>query len=350
MAYGGPAGEAGVSESRELTLLFLESFHPFLCEATNRWLPLPLTEQEGGLGQQLLAEADAVVTTAKAARNAILRKWAKDILARLLEDEITHSRAAWFLSGQFGGSARWITWHGGVHGTFQLTPLEFRDSLRLLFLLPPLEPTIGYHRYCDCNVNVDAEPLHVLDCVASLHKYNRRRHDAFVRALVTYITQCLGSQQLQVEVETFLDTGDSTGSRVKADIVVHHGNTRYVLDVTICEPGAPSYRGQGSMTQVCAAASYRETAKRQQYLRVPRLGLQVTPGPRPATRPPLPFIPFAVEATGRLGFAASHFIDWLCKGIHYTARSYFLDRMASVLAKYNVAMLHRSRGSVSYRD
>ena len=109
---------------------------------------------------------------------------------------------------------------------------------------PLLEPTIGYHRYCDCNVDVDAEPLHVLDCVASLHKYNRRRHDAVVRALtrlVTYITQCLGSQQLQVEVppvETsgFLDTGDSTGSRVKADIVVHHGNTRYVLDITICEP------------------------------------------------------------------------------------------------------------------
>ena len=250
----------------------------------------------------------------------------------------------------YGGSARWITWHGGVHGTFRLTPLEFRDSLRLLFLLPPLEPTIGYHRYCDCNVDVDAEPLHVLDCVASQHKYNRRRHDAVVRALVTYITQCLGSQQLQVEVETFLDTGDSTGSRVKADIVVHHGNTRYVLDVTICEPGAPSYRGQGSMTQVCAAASYRETAKRQQYLRVPGLGLEVTPGPRPATRPPLPFIPFAVEATGRLGFAASHFINWLCKDIHYTARSYFLDRMASVLAKYNAAMLHRSRGSVSYRD
>ena len=193
MAYGGPAGEAGVSESRELTLLFLESFHPFLCEATNRWLPLPLTEQEGGLGQQLLAEADAVVTTAKAARNAILRKWANDIHARLLEDETTHSRAAWFLSGQFGGSARWITWHGGLHGTFRLTPLEFRDSLRLLFVLPPLELTIGYHRYCDCNVDVDAEPLHVLDCVASLHKYNRRRYDAVVRALVTYITQCLGS-------------------------------------------------------------------------------------------------------------------------------------------------------------
>ena len=140
------------------------------------------------------------------------------------------------------------------------------------------------------------------------------------------------------------------GSRVKADIVVHHSNTRYVLDVTICEPGAPSYRGQGSMTQVCAAASYRETAKRQQYLRVPGLGLEVTPGPRPATRPPLPFTPFAVEATGRLGFAASHFINWLCKDIHYTARSYFLDRMASVLAKYNAAMLHRSRGSVNYCD
>ena len=194
------------------------------------------------------------------------------------------------------------------------------NSLRLLFLLPSLEPTIGYHRYCDCNVDVDAEPLHVLDCVASLHKYNRRRHDAVFRAQVTYITQCLGSQQLQVEVETFLDTGDSTGSRVKADIVVHCGNTRYVLDVTICEPGAPSYRGQGSMTQVCAAANYRETANlgawyccRQQYLRVPGLRLEVTPGPRPATRPPLPFIPFAVEATGRLGFrsAASHFINWL---------------------------------------
>ena len=181
--------------------------------------------------------------------------------------------------------------------------------------------------------------------MASLHKYNRRCHDAVFRALVRYITQCLGSQQLQVEVETFLDTGDSTGSRLKADIAVHHGNTRYVLDVTICEPGAPSYRGQGSMTQVCAAASYRETAKRQQYLRVPGLGLEVTPGPRPATRPPLPLIPFAVEATGRLGFAASHFINWFCKDIHYTARSYFIDRMASALAKYNAAMLHRSSGS-----
>ena len=98
-----------------------------------------------------------------------------------------------------------------------------------------------------------------------------------------------GSQQLSVEVETFLDTGDSTSSRVKADILVHHGNTRYVLYATICEP---------------AAASYRETAKRQQYLRVHGLGLEVTPGPHPATRPPLPFIPFAIEATGRLGFAA----------------------------------------------
>ena len=146
----GPVGEAGVRVSRELTLLFLESFYPFLCEATNRWLPLPLTEQEGGLGQQLLTEADAVVTTAKAARNAILRKSANDIHTRLLEDKTTHSRAAWFLSGQFGGSACWITWHGGVHGTFRLAQLEFRDSLRLLFLLPPLEPTIGYHRYCDC--------------------------------------------------------------------------------------------------------------------------------------------------------------------------------------------------------
>ena len=358
IAYGGPIGEAGVCASRELTLKFLECHYPFLCESTARWNPLTLIDTAERFCRKEMEEQreenSTGVAEAKIASKALLRKWATDLHNRLMEDDSPEyqSRAAWLRSAQFKGAARWLTWHGGVHGTFRLTSLEFRDSLRLLFLLPPVAPTHGPHRYCDCGADIDEEPLHVLDCVKSLHVYNRRRHDAIVRALVQYIKQCLGTDQLSVEVESFLDTGDATAARVKADIVVYKGHEKYVLDVTICEPGAPSYRAQNSMTVECAAANFREEAKRRQYSRVPGLILDHPTDTRvtPATSPPQPFIPFAIEATGRMGRAASHFIDWLCKDKHYSARSHFLDRTGSVLAKYNAAMLHRSRGSIVYQQ
>ena len=106
------------------------------------------------------------------------------------------------------------------------------------------------------------------------------------------------------------------------------------------------YTNKEAYTEVCAAARHRETAKRSRYSTVPGLVQDPHVPPPSSAHPPPPFIPFAIEASGRLGPAAKHLIDFLCGNDFHYARSYFLNFMNSILAKYNACMLQEARDRI----
>ena len=113
-------------------------------------------------------------------------------------------------------------------------------------------------------------------------------------------------------------------SVIKADIKFTFENTSKYVDVVVMDPANVAYRRlvDGSCERFGAAAMNREEAKKKHYSCVPDI---VNNGR---------FVPFAVEATGRLGPAALTFVENLTR--HQPGlRNRFVDQVGMVLAKYN---------------
>ena len=87
-------------------------------------------------------------------------------------------------------------------------------------------------------------------------------------------------------------------SGTRPDITITTNGARYFIDVTIVNPACSSSVAHGSSRNVLATATYAEAAKRRKYANTLRVAN--VPGHR--------FIPFAIEATGRLGNEAANFL------------------------------------------
>jgi hypothetical protein len=66
----------------------------------------------------------------------------------------------------------------------------------------------------------------------------------------------------------------------------------------------------------------------------------------PADQRPFEFIPSTVEATGRLGHAANHFINWICGAEHTDSRTYFYNSISLNVTKFAFRMLETTRGRI----
>lgn len=206
----------------------------------------------------------------------------------------------------------------------------FVEALRLRLLSPQGAAQTGLQRAHRCRrrvVDVAEEWFHLLDC-ASNQRLFRQRHDQVCGLLTRLLSTCLTGP-----VQREVDLRNADGRVVRADIVAWDGGRCYVIDVAISNPACRTYVRALSDEFADRAAVRREQTKRARYAGVP--GLLEGGG----------FVPFVLEATGRLGPAARNFLD-IVVGDHTLARSYFMSATSACITQYNSWMVADVRANV----
>ena len=118
---------------------------------------------------------------------------------------------------------------------------------------------------------------------------------------------------------------------LQADIHMERGPRVFIFDVAVVDPAAPSYLSHDSYKEENVAAKQREAAKRAEW--TARGGVNNAE-----------FIPFVVEASGRMGPSAlSYFMNKLVSAEGpYIAKS-FLMNMNFSIARANARMILECR-------
>ena len=128
--------------------------------------------------------------------------------------------------------------------------------------------------------------------------------------------------------------GSIQGTSLRADIHMALGSQVFVFDVAVVDPAAPSYLAMESYKKEDVAALHREKAKRD--------GWEAIGGVEGAT-----FIPFVVEATGRMGPCALDYFNTKIvseEGPHVA--KLFLKKMSCTISRSNARMIRIARGQV----
>ena len=164
------------------------------------------------------------------------------------------------------------------------------------------------------------------------------RHDRLRDALAQLLKMCYPDAEVSTEHPVPglpAIGGDEEGNRrcrVRADVYMREGASVTVFDVAIVNPSAQSYLVKGSDVSCDVAATHRETLKRESFLK--RMG--------PHSQ--ISFVPFVVEATGRMGPAA---LDFYNRRIaEHTERwkgEQFLAKMSSIIAQWNARLILETR-------
>jgi hypothetical protein len=229
--------------------------------------------------------------------------------------------AAWFISSAFKYSGRWLSNKGAVHyGKYGFQTHDFAEAVRLRLLLPPIMDDTQLHQWkCTCGASELIKiPFHLLNCINS-QTYQISRHDLIVDLLEKLIKDC-SSQSTVVHggatpSSSFLLTD---GKRIVPDLVVQLNQQTVIVDVGVCTPSGASYISEGSDREQGKAAAMLERAKIKKYRKVRGL---VESGN---------FVPFIVEATGRLGDKASNYLALLTE-TRPDLRNRFIDQLNVVL-------------------
>jgi hypothetical protein len=123
----------------------------------------------------------------------------------------------------------------------------------------------------------------------------------------------------------------ASGIVIIADIRFTRDNESKLIDVSVINPGAKRYLDVGSADKEDVGSNKREEEKRVKYSQI--LGLAASNC----------FVPFVVEATGRLGKAAVKFVNNLTKDKDISIRSFFLNSLSACLARFSSCMIANSR-------
>jgi len=207
--------------------------------------------------------------------------------------------------------------------TLNLSPSEYRTALSLRLLLPARGTPEG--TYLQCGVCGNADKVHdyryhALNCIRT-GDIRSQRHTAVKNALADMLVALFG--RASVAVETPL------GPNLRAaDIILTVGNNIRVIDTCIINPTADRYGGSSGAEPPPAghAATMAEHRKRTAYaasLAARNLA-------------PETLIPFAVETTGRLGPAATSFIESLEQLLTAPPQDSFADNIAFHLARIRI--------------
>ena len=227
------------------------------------------------------------------------------------------------------GTAQWMAWRGGVDRRGKWDPLLFREALHLRLLINPF-PYSGNLVCADCgNISIGASPLHPLHCMR-VHNARDRRHNIVRDSLVECLKECYAGENMSIIVEHKMQ-GES--GRYEADIWWSHNGVRYIIDVGITDPAAPTYlREADSASCADAAAKRYETTKRDDFL---------SRGIRDHK-----FVPFILETTGRMGPAARTFFQTAVENQGSRASSAgkrFLRRMSATIMRGNAMIIQSAR-------
>ena len=234
-----------------------------------------------------------------------LYEGAHDVLLQTFVKEGLLSKAAWLRSAKFQGSGKFLAgWRqGAFYGEFVTKGEVFREAFRIRSLQAPLTaarhaPLWARHQ-CGCGKDLclGDNPFHLLDCPHG-QWYRIERHDAVKRLLAQEIKRTHKGLLVQVEESFALDS-----NRIKtADITVRSegGDKVYMIDVSVVEPAAPSHVKAGSAEHANTANRSMEKTKIEQY--------NSLCSQRQGDTEQFCFVPFVLEATGRLGIYAEGFL------------------------------------------
>lgn len=336
------------------------------------------------------------------AETRFARTIAKGIISRRSHEMIEHykntgrvSQAQWLEASCFRGSGRWLAGPGGgmFYGVFGFrSPAEYRAAYRMRLLLPLAASAVVHGENvvpcprCTNVISHPNDPYHLLTCHgASWH--NTHRHN-WIRDLLhglitstcskqllkvvsieptmqapdtwenlyplqaTVSGRTYGGQQVpQAPAQTFAEwraarmANDAIG-QFRADIGMHATSMkRTYIDVSVVNPSAVRYQrhhaAEGPQPadgadntrggfKTSQALLIREREKRDKY----RAVLQGSVDDDSA------FVPFVVEATGRLGPTATSFIRKLLdESKVYMAKSIFVCKLGAIIARYNAMMV-----------
>ncbi len=316
-SYGDTASDLGHILSREITRTFVEAYLPFL---TGRFEHYAATVLERSYDRGCLTSP----TEARKIRDEEVDLARQELLAQLEHREDKQSMAL-LTSASCRHSARWVFWRGGDSHSNVFSPSLFREALRSRCLLSynnttfEAEPTAR----CGCKSRVDLQQdvTHCWSCDET-KGLQARRHNRIRDIFATFIRATNTPCRKEVPV------GNTT-----PDILIEDGAERVLLDVSIINPAAETYREEAALTPYYAAR-VREASKKRAYRE--EIGPRVT------------FIPIVLESTGRFGEAAMDFVRKQA-GKRYHLLSKLFSECSAALAYYNAAMVEKMRYLVRRR-
>ena len=240
----------------------------------------------------------------------------------LNEDPLGRS---WWLSQSFKGSGAWLSGAQSNVSLLELTDDEYRSSLTLRLLLPCCWAPPG--AYTRCTVCTDTlygdqtqdSRLHALTCIRSQGK-RTVRHDHLRDVLATSLKRLYGAHAVQLESVL------GVGLR-RPDIVLTVQGRVTLIDVAVATPCSAQYvRRQSDRVALVAASMFEDKKRRTYEATIQTLQLQQDA-----------LVPFVLEATGRLGQAATSFLERVQADPHIRQE---VDGKASI--KFLIALLRCS--------
>ena len=175
----------------------------------------------------------------------------------------------------------WLTALPSAEFGWTLSDEEFLIAARIRMGLPPHDrlPPV-----CACGFSRADMPSHCLSCIPSAGASVTHRHD-LVKNVLAYWARIAGAA-VEIEPRNLF-----AGSNMRPDLLIHLGCTRYLLDVVISHPLAPSHVRHAQRPLGTAASA--ENRKRRAYGRLPA-GVGAN------------FVPFSCESFGAIGECAKN--------------------------------------------
>jgi hypothetical protein len=253
--------------------------------------------------------------------------------------------AAWAVSSATQGAMRFTYSSQAPYsegGSF--ASQDYRGAVSLSLGQPvAAAPNEQVELHCGC-CRSTADPRYGIGAVVYPHhaltcwKYQgtrTARHNAVCSKLAAYFSRIPG-MEVKREVDVATAEKTSRGEICKADLVVNYKNLEYIIDVAIVAPTTQSLaelRSASPMDTPGLAATIAEGKKCDHYRAF-------------ITRERMPhFIPFVMEATGRLGTAAVQFLVDLELPKH--TRTSLLYDLSAIVAKFNGKMVDSMRSNLS---
>jgi hypothetical protein len=185
----------------------------------------------------------------------------------------------------------------------RLDNFTMRLSLRRLLGLPPSDIAPLRCRFCNqANGDMQLNPWHPISCPRLAGTLSTKRHNHVVDTISRWATR-LGGYVTKPTKRQALKHQDKD---VIPDFDLQLGPSRYIGDVTIPDPTAPSHVAKAAQGPLAVAA---EAAKKKQdnYREHMR-----------QLKPSATLVPFVVETYGGFGVEASNFIkDLIAQSAHF---------------------------------
>jgi hypothetical protein len=330
ISHSGGAGEKNVLSARMSLCNFIAKFFNGMRVADDYFSGLDLVQYSDGTADQI-HPAELLQRHYAAQSHNLLEE-----LAHRPEDRWF---SAWFRSNQFKGSGKWLEPLPLHLRRLRLRNLETVCNLRARLgfapitedmLCPtsqhmgPLNPNflrrpVSFDS-CNCKPPTDSgdrNALHSLDCKDNLGLIDKR-HNLVRNILGDLIRKSCSGALVELEPQVI-------GYAQRPDISIFRNGRQSYIDVVITDPSCPSHLDVNRSHLIADAANNaKERIKLRHYQ-------QWTD----------PVIPFAVEATGRLGPSALKFIKSITQQMG-KSRAIYLQQIQCAIAKFNAEMFTKT--------